>query len=84
MLTGRSSGSGSDEEYDEDAPRRPLFAAADIYMDQTDGVFELYGALPLHFTEYAPREEFPDRAWSRNLRMRKLSKPQKTPRQYSC
>lgn len=55
VLTCRSSGSGSEsgsnEKYDKDAPRRPLFAAAAIYMDQADGVFELYGALPLHFTE---------------------------------
>ncbi|KID81039.1 protein-tyrosine phosphatase [Metarhizium guizhouense ARSEF 977] len=50
--------SDSDSSGEADAQRH-LFNSADRWMDQTDGIYELYGAFPPTWTEYAPREDIP-------------------------
>ncbi|OAA80398.1 Heat-labile enterotoxin, A chain [Akanthomyces lecanii RCEF 1005] len=54
-----SDSSNSDNESNETTPPRRLFSAADRFMDQTPGVFELYGGFPPSFTQYAPRDDVP-------------------------
>ncbi|KAH0592457.1 hypothetical protein MHUMG1_09844 [Metarhizium humberi] len=55
-----SSGSESDSDSSGEAgAQRRLFNAADIWMDQTDGIFELFGEFPPTWREYDPREDIP-------------------------
>ena len=54
-----SDSSNSDDESNETTPQRRLFNAADIFMDRTPGVFELYGEFPPTFTTYAARDDVP-------------------------
>lgn len=62
VLAGNSGSSDSDSDSDDESgesnPRR-LFNAADIYMDRTPGMFELYGEFPPNFRQYAPLDSIP-------------------------
>ncbi|KAM0666056.1 hypothetical protein ACQRIU_003911 [Beauveria bassiana] len=53
----------SNEPWDDDPSTsnagRRRFNAADIYMDRTPHVFELYGPFPPVWTQYAPRDDIP-------------------------
>lgn len=66
VLAGRAPDNSDSENSDSDndgagqaPPQRRLLNAADIYMDRTPGVFELYGPFPPTFQEYPPRSDIP-------------------------
>ncbi|EFY95053.1 heat-labile enterotoxin IIB, A chain [Metarhizium robertsii ARSEF 23] len=55
-----SSGSESDSDSSGEAgAQRRLYNAVDIWMDQTDGIFELFGEFPPTWREYDPNEDIP-------------------------